>query len=325
MKTPSVIHILCLGLIPAAFVANAEDKAEPDSRTRAEIQGEVDVLNERIARREERLTELTNDMLAYDQRTETRMGEILTSIADVTDSVESGTNIARTKQDAIGALKECAQHYRDRAEALKRETMQRKPRITRKELFDDIGRFDQRVEERIDQIIMLVNSMQLHQGYDKWTGENGFWRWRDPRYYHNRRETSYTEREREQLLGELEEEIRTLQTRNREIRSIVETEITPQYRVMLLDELDDNVAKIERRQGQIVAVSFPDQPKTKPAGRAQGYTIDSVVEDMAVDLETDCQAIWNAYREITRERQILKILRDELAENLAQLEILDSQ
>jgi len=311
---------LCIFLI--AFVCSFRITAltVENPRSDGDIKDEIVALEKHITYRQERLAELVNDMLALDQRSEKRIGQILDALTKSTDSQESKSNVAITKQQAIEALKTCSEHYKSRRKSLKMEVMQRSPRITREELFKDIGRFDNRIDNRLEQVIAITNSMQLHQDYEKYRGYEGYNLWRNDRYYQNRKEVVRTEKEREQLLEEIRSDIEAVERRTREIRRILESKVTPQYRVMLMDELEVNYEKIEKRQEHISKLAFPKKPQTTPVGRAQAINIGTVVGNMATDLDRDCRAIWRTYAEINRERESLKQLRERLAVNLGELE-----
>ncbi len=314
-------QLLLTSLFLVVLATRTEGLAGVESNPPETLNQKINTLKQHIAYREERLSELTSDMLSLDVRTEKRVDTILKSITTVTDSLDSKTNVARTKQDAIVALKACAERYKDRRKSLKMETLKRNPRISRNDLFEDIDHFDNHTDTRIKQIISIVNSMQQHQDYEKWRGYDGFYLWRNDNFYHNRQEVLYTEKERKKLTNELRNDIEAVERRNREIRRILESKITPQYRTMLMEEMDKNLAKIDTREANIEKIAFPDPPKTKPVGRAQAYNIESVVGKMAHDLDRDCRIIWQTYIEINRERQALKGLRAKLAIYLAELEL----
>ncbi len=312
------ITLVLLALFaPAPAQTGAAEKAETlDTET---LKRGIANLQAHADSRETRITELTNDIMTLDGRIETRVDKIVETLKGITDSDQSGTNVARTKADIIEGLKRSIEYYDTKRRGLKSETMKRAPKMTRDDLFSDIGVFDERIEKRIGQILELANSLHTHEDIDKWKYTyddswigDGYSRTRNPEYYHNRKQTQGTEQTKGQLVEELNGSIDRIDSRNRDIRETLKKEITPQYREMLDTELEKNEGTIAARRSQIADLTLSKQGYAEPMGRTQMSRVEDLIEDMTKDLRRDFNALFENYAELNQERAGLKTIREQL-------------
>ena len=313
MKNPSII-LLALAL---PFTVSAQSDTPDAKRARAAVA----TLERHIESREHRAAELTEDIITKDKRIESRIDRIIETLEGVTDSTESQVRVTQMKEKAIGGLKRTIEYYDQKRRGLKTETMERDPKITRDTLFSDIGKFDGRIEKRVEQILELSKSMQTHKDYEKWrtVQDDSYWGWggyreRNPKYYQNRKEVRHTDQSRKELTGELDASIDRLDRRNRDINEKLKKDISDQYREMLTAELEKNTNLIEMREVQKNELAVNKDPQTDAIGRGQALNIESMIEDMGEDLERDFYAMFAIYAELNQERTALKSLRAQLEE-----------
>jgi hypothetical protein len=251
---------LLLGLTLPALAQDTTETVEEvtviEDHSPEEVAARIAELQTYLGHRQERAAELATDMMGLDKRIESRISRIVGMLDGITDSLESSRRVSEMKKRAIDGLKGTIAFYDQKRRNLEEETRQRDPRITRDELFDDIGKFDNRIDKRVNQILDLAKSMQSHKDYDKWSvvqdGRSSRWgddyyRTRNPRYYQNRQESTTTAQEVSQLTGEIKAGIERIDRANRDIQEKLKANVTPQYRQMLLDELDRNNGIIETR------------------------------------------------------------------------------
>lgn len=315
------VFLLAFGAFCAPAFAQTESAGEAAAMDPETLQRGIDNINTQIEHRQERITELTNDIITLDGRIEGRVTKIVDMLKNITDSQESQIRVAKTKEQIIEGLRNSIQYYDTKRRELKSETMKKQPRLTRDELFDDIGVFDGKIETRVNQIVELANSLHTHEDVDKWTvayedddrgWRDDYYRRRNPKFYHDRKQTTNTEQTRGQLTEELRNSINRIDVRNRDINETLKKDITPQYRQMLEAELDRNMATIENREAQILDLATSTKPAAEAIGRNQILRIEDIIEDMGEDLRNDFNDLFADYAELNQERAALKTLNEML-------------
>lgn len=286
----------------------------------AEVANGIAGLEEQIAARETRATELTNDMLALDRRVERRVGSILKTLERSSDSRETRNKVAELKRQAMHALRKCTKHYAAHRDAVSEEIKKDEPRVTREVLFDDLGKFDERLQKRVDQVIGVTSSLQQPEDYERWsykydsglgaTGDDDSPS--DPNFYRNRRIAKTTGKLREQLKKELRASIARLHRENKELIGQMAGDITPELKGALEREVAANQDRIDASEADFAGVVVPEQSGAAPVGRKRGDVIEELVREMAEDLERDCDSIFRLYRELNQERKALKILQEQV-------------
>ena len=312
---PSCAALLTVILLNSS---TAQDVASPvgEPPTIEELKKSVADLEKQIAARQERATELTNDMLALDTRVEKRVDGIIDSLDEVTDSRETRDKVEEVKRKAMVALRKCTKHYETNRNAVRAEIEKDDPRVTREELFKDLGKFDQRLGKRVDQVVELIGSLQQPEEYERWSykhdsGLGGYGSdddTRDPNFYGNKRASKRTKRMRDQVQKELRESISRLDSQNQAIRNRLDGDVSPEYKKVLEDEQTANQDRIDALELSITKLTIPEESNTTPIGKKQGKVLDTLVRDMAEDLERDCDSIFRVYRELNQERKALKVL-----------------
>ncbi len=311
------IQLLALAfLLPA--VSLAQDAAQ---HTPEEIAAAIENVNRHIESRQLRATELTNDLISLDGRVETRIDKVVAILEGITDSEQSQIQVALMKERVIEGLKSTIQTYDEKRRAIQEEVDQRDPRLTREELFSDLGKFDERVDKRVEQIIGLTKSMQEHKDYPKMktVESGGYWGWdsyevKNPEYQSNVKQVLHTEAETKEIAAEIDAAIARLESQNRDFDEKLKKDITDKYREMLTYEKNRNLAIIAEREAQKEDLLTDQSPGGDKVGSDQARQIQDMLEDMAGDLRRDFDQTFNLYRELNEERATLKTLNEQLAE-----------
>ena len=315
---------LIYGRLAALMLLTGTTAVAQDTETKGEqnaAAAKIVSLEKLIAAREKRATELANDMLAIDKRTEARVEAILQSLEGVTDSRDTRAKVAEVKRLAMVSLRKCTKHYEADRKATGAEIAKVNPRVSRKELFDDLGRFDARIEKRLDQVIRLTSSLQQPEDYERWSykHESGLGKagqlgdTQDPNFYQNRRTSKLTGKMRKHLEAEFREGIARMERENKALRNKqISPNVSAEYRAILEEEILANQDRIDAFKAKIAKVTAPEKVETTPIDRDQHDALEDLVRDMAEDLERDCDAVFRTYRELNVERKTIKNLREQL-------------
>ncbi len=280
-------------------------------------------LERHIENRERRIAELTQDIIRANERIESDIDSILSELKKVTDSNDSQTNVARIKEKVIAGLIKSIEVYDQKRRAARTEAMKKQPKIDRDTLFGDEGKFDERIEKRVGQILGLANTLEEDKDYQRWLVEyRGSRRWgrnndrsyrRNPDYLRNRKEGARTKTMKKELATELEASIKRLDTANRSIKEKLKLKMTDDYRQLLTSDLERNEGLISEREKQIEELLADNSAPTTKISRDRAHDIGHMIEDMADDLRREFNGLFATYAELNLEREALKKLRDRLA------------
>ena len=235
-------------------------------------------------------------------------------LSDHKDSTDSGSRIALLKMRAMEGLKKTIEYYDMRRRTLKSDFMKPDSKIDKDTILEDIDKFNARVEKRVQQIIDLAKTMQGYKDVDKWTNEGaggGYWGGhyvvRNPDYYHNKSQTSKTDRTQKSITEELQDSVKSLKMTEGQLERALDGEITQQFRDLLEGELKRVRGLIRTREEQMQAIVTADaNPRAKEIGTKQARNIEDLMNDMSEDLKRDFFTMFRHYDDLNREREQLK-------------------
>lgn len=267
--------------------------------------------------RQQRLAELAEDIITLDERVERRIDRIVKVLAESTDSGETGTKVAQTKERAIQGLKNAIDLYvKERAKV--REQLRTGSAAAGAEALEkDVSAFDARIEKRVDQIIDLTNSLSADKGYQKYNvtyRERRFGREEkdiriNEKWRHNHRENIRTAQQRKEIEQALAKNIEDLKRRQEYLTGkLGETRITASERSFYQIDLDRVKATIAARQEQLDEVQELEgvQAPTEEVDSKMAYRMAESLEDHGADLRDDVYTIFRKYQDYSR-------LRDQVA------------
>ena len=260
-------RILLIGgivaLIPVIGLTAEENPAPPLSlEARKEA---VANLESHIGQREERLAEWSRDIVELDARIEKRVDELVKMLAGLRDSQDSRTKVTQIKKDAIEGLKRGIDLY-----AKKRKEVRETVRTGSQEALGDLGKFDQRIIKRVDQIADLTKSIPTHEDVDKyesngssyWNGYYGENTRVSEEWKQNRRDAAQSNQQREDTSKALREALGRLDQRRRSLNDLLANrQLTESARTLYTTELGQIDAYQDHLNAQLElhrAIGIPD-------------------------------------------------------------------
>ncbi|MDP3851359.1 MAG: hypothetical protein Q8Q59_12700 [Luteolibacter sp.] len=303
-----------MALIPVTGWASDENPA-PDLAARKES---VANLETHIAQREQRLAEWGRDIVELDARIEKHVAELVKMLAGLRDSQDSRTKITQLKKDTIEGLKRGIDLY-----ARKRKEVRELVRTGDGEALADLGKIDQRIITRVDQIAELAKSVPTHEDVDKYESDGGSSYWNG--YYHessrvsedwkqNRRDTTQSNKLREDTNKALQEAIERLDQRRRSLKELLANrELTKSARDLYTTELGQIDAYQEHLKARLQDVTVGGGDGGQEVGSEQAYDIEALIGDARKDLREDVSLLFRTYDQFVRGRAYLEALKDNLA------------
>jgi chromosome segregation ATPase len=294
----------------------------------ARRQSVVDLENH-IAQREQRLAEWGKDIVELNARIEKRVDGLVTLLAGLRDSQDSRRKVTQIKKEAIDALQKGIERYRS-----KRQEIREMVRTGGDEALGDLGKIDEHIIKRIDQIAELTKSIPAHEDVEKYESDGGSY-WNG--YYdggriseawkQNRRDASASDKQRKDTIDALEKAMKRLEDRRRSLKSqLAEGGLTDAARTLYLSELgqiDAYEAHLQSLQGDVAAAG--GAAGGRAVGLEQAQDIENMIEDARTDLREDAARLFRSYDQFVRGRAYLEGLKKNLAARKAWLEENDPQ
>lgn len=169
--------------------------------------------------RQQRADLLRDEIRSLDARIESRLATIIDGLAQVTDSKDSRTKVARLKEDTAKALGQNIGNYQRRRAALLEELRRPTLQLTAAQKQQIIAALDARIEKRVAQILALQKSFPSHQDYDRYKVTAGERRGADysinEDFRQNQRVTAHTDQMRDKVIASLRQSIARLEQQSR--------------------------------------------------------------------------------------------------------------
>jgi hypothetical protein len=335
MKTaPALASLLAAAsVLPVLLPAQEALPALPPEELAARRQSVVN-LEAHIAQREQRLAAIVADIRALDERVESGVEEIVTTVSGVRDSESSRVRIANAKADVMVGLKRTIEFYNTHRDALREQLRTGRSALPKETLEQDLAILDGRVDKRVLQIAEIAKSFPDPQELEKYestavAGWAGWWiineeisdAWRQ-----NRRDSRHTESAREGFTSAMNDAIEHLMQRNASLESKLKSRNLPETeREFYQWEIARNAAIIERRTEELQQFASGEATEAAPVMQGEAHELDMLVRSRRDDLREDFFAIFRKYSELNRARAELKQLEDNLAARKEWLARYDAQ
>ena len=310
----TVAALIAVSCLPAKAETPAAGFSAEEIAARRES---VTNLETHIAQREARLAEWARDIVELDARIEKRVDELVKMLAGLRDSQQSRTKVTQMKKDAIEGLKRGIQLYTQ-----KRKEIRELVRTGEASAATDLGKLDQRIIKRVDQIAELTKSIPTHQDVAKYESDGGsYW---NGYYYEtsriseewkqNRRDDSNATRMRDEATSALRETLERLDQRRRTLKdSLANRKLTPAARDLYASELGQIDAYEDHINSQLRDIATGGGGATREVGRDQAHDIADLINDARKDLREDVARLFRSSDQFVKGRAYIANLKENLA------------
>lgn len=285
------------------FVAQAEDDAASQR---------IKALEKQVSASQSRIRKLESDLKDVDGRIEKRVTKTVDSLKEVGDSKDSGTQVARIKEDVIDFMRKQISDYSRRRAQLRAALDSRTPVIPAETIQADIAKIDARIDHRIAQVVALGGSFATHRDYDKYKATSNSWyggtEYRlNEDYEQNRKATGKASQEKGKLTSAIDENIKRLEFANRSLRSRMEGQ-APKYVERLKADVARNEALIEALRGHRTTLLFPSEQSLRALGSKEAQSIHNRLKEAGTEIRRDQNALTGIYNNLNTERASLAAL-----------------
>jgi uncharacterized coiled-coil protein SlyX len=308
-----------LWLIGFAFLSAhsgfaAEETPAPEKPTSFEVRKlSVTTLETHIAQREQRLAELGRDIVTLDTRIEKRIDELVKMIAELPESQEGNAATSQIRKDAVAALKRGIAAY-----SAKRKEVADNIRSGDATAGDDLGKFDDRINKRVDQIAELTQSIPTgldsdapdHEGASYW---NGFF-FETKRLLDEGRKKGDPAASREQSIKTTQSGLASIDKRRASLHALLAkrkvTESAKQLYTRELGKLDANENHLRESLRDLTMAATKDG---QPVSLDPVHDLGQILSDARGDLREDTSHLFRTYDQFAKGRTYVEQLKAELA------------
>jgi hypothetical protein len=313
---------LALALCASGFAAEPGPAPVIDMEARKASVVNLEAL---IGQREKRLAELGQDIITIDARIEKRIDELVKMLADTRDSQDSRTKVSKVKEEAIEGLRRAINLY-----VTKRKEIRERARTGDEASLGDLGKFDQRIFKRVDQIVEISKSIPTHKDVDKYESDGGSY-WNG--YYNestriseawkqNRRDSNQADKQRDETTKALPESLDRLDQRRRSLKDLLENRNpTEAARKLYIQELGEIDAYTSRLNTELIEVTLPTgSSATRQPSLDEAIDLERLLDDARKDLREDASTLFRLYDQFASGRANVNALKENLAARKAWLE-----
>lgn len=299
--------LVLIGIAAQGFSSASAQVQAPDKAT---LQAQLDA-------REKRADLLLDEIRGADARTEATVDRIIETLRLVGDSKDSRTKVARMKEQTIDGLKKNLTYYQQKRAALQEEMRRPTLHLTSEEKQRAIAKFDARIEKRVQQVLALSQSLPTHKDYERYTATDGGWYGptyvQNEDYKQNKRLTSHTNSQRNEVTKELQRSIDRIDRQIRTLQSQFVAASTEPHRKMLMDELAKNEALMKSRRQQLADASTAIETATRPVSGKEAQDLDSALRRTVDSLRRDFTTLFQRYSAYLIERSNVNAAKAALA------------
>ncbi|MFD2160133.1 hypothetical protein ACFSW8_14605 [Rubritalea tangerina] len=312
---------LTMGAISAQTEAPAKEKEVP--MTLEERKASIPSLENHISERRGRLEEISVDVLRLDDRLEKKVDNIVNKLASLKDSESSRRRVSQIKMAAMEGLVKDAKEYQSKRAELIRELQKKKPSQPKDMVEGDVQIVDDRVEKRVEQVLLLSKSFSQERDVKKYTnGGGGYYGWGggwnsnervSEEWRQNNRDKSMNKKQRDAVKAALEKSITRYESlANGVEQKLKSKEISAEYRELLMSEQAHYNRVLENRKRQLADFVLVEQPHTKAISQREALDVERALDDAVNDFDSDIRLIKQKYAEIVDERRKIQKLESNL-------------
>lgn len=272
------------------------------------------MMQAQIAQSQDRVQRLTQDLIEMDEHIEKNVNQLISLMAGVRDSPETGTEMVSTKENILVRLGNSIDTYQRQRQSITggpNSPWQQRPTAGQQQTLELL---DELTERRVDQIVELASSLATHEDFEKYTIERrtqikNYKRTVSDDYRNNKRVTAKSEPLRETVVEEGRESIANLERQAADLERQIRAARTPDQRADLEDQLAAVDERLSTRRNQVDEVAETYPPNTRQVGRDEASEIMDFIDDEVRQIQEDFRRLQMTKSNLDHERNRLRSLQ----------------
>jgi chromosome segregation ATPase len=302
---------------PAQTPAQAPVKAPATNAppTAEQIQAEIAIMESQLSATRARAERRTARIEELDQEVEQQVGELLNLLKSVTDSTESNTEVANAKLKVMQGLRRSIDYYVQQRAKRQEELKATYPKLKPEDLKSDVDALNEKIDQRIGQIIEITGSIAKHddfQKYEYYTEDYG-WGYSDTKkvvrdeYKQSRNEGRKADEAVEDVADALAKGIRALDARNATLKNQMAYG-TEKQQAAMKEEIARNEELLKSRREQLQKIVTQPSQTGRPVGDREADTVEQVIRTSAAGIRADWQEMTQLQNALLVDRSKTKSL-----------------
>lgn len=311
MKLPTLLITAIAGFSLNTATSLGQDSSKPDPAT---VKEAIDIVKNRLERQMRRVSDLSAEIIRLDTRIEREIDYIVSDLSKVGDSRDSRTEVAKLKEKVTAGLKRSIEKYKRARSQVQLELKNTQAGQTQQDLKNDLKQFDQRINNRVNQIVTISQSLTTQkdfQEYDDYlnatrydrTHHSEINRLKSMEKTQNKRVTQVTDKQRKDTIDALKRSIASLENQNSALASQLNSIQYAAQSDIIQEDIDRNLQALMTRDAQILTLQSYQQSPTVPISRRAAKEKENLIRDAATFLKRDVDTLFRHYTEFQKERK----------------------
>jgi len=249
--------------------------------------------------RQHRVDQLLDDIQDTDDRLEKRLNTVVDALAHVTDSKDSRVRVARLKRDAANALIENTEAYIQRRNAIIEQVRLPTTNLTSEQKEAILTALDNKVKERVDQILKIQQSFPSPTDYDQFEKSDGrYGRYRtNETQKHNADVQKVAQQVRTELVQDIKDSIASREQAIKDMQSSLAQIQDAERKAVMEKEIERNQAVLDERREQLATLVTGQETKQdqNKLTKSEANELSSTLSEAAASLQQETNQLFRYY------------------------------
>lgn len=249
--------------------------------------------------RQHRVDQLLDDIQDTDDRLEKRLNTIVDALAHVTDSKDSRVRVARLKRDVANALIQNIEAYVQRRNAIIEQVRLPTSNLTSEQKETILTALDNKVKERVDQIMKIQQSFPTPTDYDKFEKSGGrYGRYRtNETQKHNDEVQKVAEQVRKELVQDVKDSIAAREQAIKDMQASLAQIQDAEGKAVMQKEIERNQTVLDERRKQLATLLTGQESAQQPnkLTKAEANELSNTLGEAAASLQQETNQLFRYY------------------------------
>jgi len=229
---------------------------------------------------------------------------MLDLIIPLTDSLDTGNKVTKLKQDAMDGLRKTIDFYVLERQKLEGSLAQQAPALTKEQMADQVGQLDDKIDQRINEILRISTSLAEHKEVEKYDYEYNYYsdhynQSTSEEYKQNLKVQRRVVDSKEKLYENLEKSISAMKERLNRYERLLGYQVSEENAAAIQQLINETGQRISERESQLQSIVSPSE--NSPGKQAIGDKEFKIVMKMIKDQKAEIASSYNLLRRVKSE------------------------